>query len=116
MGQRERDRERKRDTEKRRENQRKLHKAHFAMLRKMVSPKQPEHETRAHLMHRSTVLLQNLMAQHGIERWDLHYHRLHFAWADHVARMVDYDPKRLTYLVFNFRCLDWIHAVSEQFP
>ena len=93
----------------------KLHKVQCSMLRKMISPKQASNESRADFMHRSASLIKNLMTRHGVERWDLFYHRLHFAWAGHVSRIVQYDPSRLTYKVLDYKCLEWIHKIAEQF-
>ena len=63
-------------------------------------------------MHRVNSRTKEIRQHHVVAQWDAWYHRSVFKWAGHVARMQQYDHRRLTYRVFKHRCWKWIQAVA----
>ena len=84
------------------------------MVRKMLGCRRGSGEQLAEYMVRTARVMKNLMQRHGFERWDLFYHRMQFAWGGKVARMAQDCPDRLTYHVFKYRDIGWIHSIADQ--
>ena len=48
-------------------------------------------------MKRRGHCIKMVSEKYAVEPFDVHYHRMHFGWSGHVARMGAYDENRMTY-------------------
>eukprot|EP00959_Pyramimonas_sp_CCMP1952_P417000 8736408-Pyramimonas_sp.AAC.1 len=79
-----------------------------AMLRRMMPLRRWPSETLSNFMHRLGLRVQTVKKTNGFQNWDSIYLQRMFSWAGHVARLRDYDPDRITFLVLQYRNFKWI--------
>jgi len=81
------------------------------IYRKMTFPRKNDAEGIDEFMHRTNGYIARCRRKFAIQPWVSHYYRAVYKWAGHLARLVQYDPQRLTYRVFSWKDFQWLKGV-----
>ena len=92
----------------------KLRDCHQKMLGKILNLHANPGEGVETYMARRGATIKDFRRRHEIELFDAHYHRLHFGWGGHLARMGNYDRDRISFQTLIFKDWKWIKSVADR--